>query len=495
MFAGKMRAKTGYDLNTLLIIGNFCVCTIAIILFYNKGGNQYVDIYTLILLCIFGIQNLLILSYEKKRTDPFVLILMIIALVFYMGRVVTLLYDPWSLALDMHSATPDDLNYSLIFIMLYNASIFLGLSTAGGKILYKKDVFDEYPANPRNIMIILLVAIVIAFYIPLSSDVIGRFAGYITGSFVKLQLIMLFIFIYLAINAKKISSRYLTISLILITIFTILTTLRGSRSALLTLAYLLLIAIISVKGRITFNKKAILIGTILIPLSVMFFISATYIRAVVPSRTVVSSYQLTILKESGLFGSKDINMLCRPIFNRMGFLDYSAVLIRNQEQYSKIINFQYYFESIMDNVLSPGFDIFGTPRVSHSMSYISRGEAVPTRKDIRAGYQSNMPTVYGEYYVLFHGYSALIILFVFSYIFKKIYLSIRNKDTFIFYLYRALVLYFFYLWLNSFGIDWMMLDLIGIIITVGLFENFYKMRRRKLKPVYKVKELVGDTPH
>lgn len=494
MFAGKMRAKTGYDLNTLLIIGNFCVCTIAIILFYNKGSNQYVDIYTLILLCTFGAQNLLILLYEKKKRDSFVLLLMIIAFVFYMGRVVTLLYEPWSPSLYRHSATPDDLNYSLIFIMLSNASIFLGLSVAGGNVLKGKSRFTvQYPAKPRNIVIILLLVIAIGFYISLASDIIGRFAGYITGVFVKLHLIMLFTFIYLAINAKKISRRYLTISLILFTIFILFNTLHGSRSALLTLAYLLLIAIISVKGRVTFNRKAILIGTILIPLSVILFISATYIRQIGASRQDVST-KLTVLKEANLINLEDIRLLLRPVFDRMGFLDYSAVLIRNQEQYSKIINFQYYFKTIVDNVLSPGFDMFDTPRVSHSMSYIGRGESLPTKKHISAAYQSNMPTVYGENYVLFHGYPALIILFSFSYILKKIYLSIRSKDAFLFYMYRALVLYVFYLWLNSFGIDWMMLDLIGIIITVSLFKNFYKMRRRK-EPICKVKELVGDTPH
>ena len=414
MFVGKMRAKTGYDLNTLLIIANCCICAIAIILYYNKGGNQYVDIYTVILLCIFGAQNLLMLLFEKKKRDPFVLLLMIIALVFYMGRVVTLLYDPWSVALDIHSGTPDDLNYSLVFIFFSNASIFLGLSIAGGNVLKERSRFAvQYPAEPRNILIILLLVIAIGFYVSLASDIIGRFAGYITGIFVKLHLIMLFTFIYLAINAKKISRRHLTIFLILFTIFILFTTLRGSRSALLTLGYLLLIAIFSVKGRFTFNKKAILIGTILIPLSVMFFISATYIRAIVPSGSVVSSNQLTILKEANIFGLKDISLLCRPIFNRMGFLDYSAVVIRNQERYGKMINFQYYFKSIIDNVLSPGFNVFNTPRVSHCMSYISRGESVPMQKDITAAYQADMPTVYGEYYVLFYGYPALIILFSF----------------------------------------------------------------------------------
>ena len=195
------------------------------------------------------------------------------------------------------------------------------------------------------------------------------------------------------------------------------------------------------------------------------------------------SKQMTLLKEADLIASKDIGLLYRPIFDRIGFLDYATILIRDPQRFGKSINFTYYFKSIVDNALTPGFNVFDTPRVSHSLSYISRGEPVPTQKDITAAYQSDMLTVYGEYYVLFYGYPALIMFFVGSYIFKKIYLSIRSKDVFLFYTYRALVLFVFYNGLNSFGIDWMVLDLIGIIITVELFKNFFKMRSRKLKPV------------
>lgn len=492
-----MRNKTGYDLNSLLIIANIIICAIGIYLYCKLGSNQYVNEHTIIILCIFGIQNLLILSYERKRTDPFVLILMIIALVFYMGRVVTLLYDPWSTALFRYSLASDDLNYSLVFIILSNAAIFLGLSAAGEKILYKKNVHtDAYPANPRNVIIILLATIIITFYISLASDIIGRFAGYITGVFIKLYLILLFTFIYLAVNFRKISNRNLITLLILITTFIIFTTLSGSRSALLTVAYLLLIVFLSMKDRIKFNKKIVLISPVLIFLSIIFFTSATYIRQVDTNRRIVSSKQLTFLKESNIFVSQDVKTLCRPIFDRTGFLDYSADIITNKEQYHNVINIIYYFKSTIDNSLTPGFNIFDTPKAANAIRY-SYGYGFysnPTHKDIIGAYHSDMLTLYGEYYVLFWGYPALIIFFIFSHIFKRLYLSVKSKDAFLFYLYRALILYVFWLWINSFGMDWMVLDLIGIFITVGLFKNFYKMRRRK-EPIYRVKELVGDTPH
>lgn len=104
-----------------------------------------------------------------------------------------------------------------------------------------------------------------------------------------------------------------------------------------------------------------------------------------------------------------------------------------------------------------------------------------------------MLTLYGEYYVLCHGYPALIIFFIFSYIFKKFYLSVNSKDALLFYLYRAVILYIFNLWLHSFGMDWMVLDLICIFTTICLFRKFYKMRRKKPVTIYKVRELVEDS--
>ena len=146
------------------------------------------------------------LLYERKKTDPFVLILVVFSLAFYMLRILTLLNDPWSVALVSHSMTSADVNYSLIFIMLSNGSIFLGLSMAGGRIYFKKELLNEYPAAVVNVMFILLLALALGLYMKLAINILGRFVGYITGSFIKLQLIQMFTAIYLIVNFKKLKT-------------------------------------------------------------------------------------------------------------------------------------------------------------------------------------------------------------------------------------------------------------------------------------------------
>ena len=475
-----MRRKSSYDLNSLIVFGNIAVCLISIYLYWKSGGNQYVNISTLILLCIFGIENFLMLLYEKKRRDPFVLLLLIVTLCFYMGRVATLLYDPWSELLAISSSSSLDLNYSLIFIMFFNFSIFLGLTMGGGNILYKEeDIPDNYPANSRNIILLLVIVMFLSYCLPAAGNFIGRFSGYIC-LFINLNLILLFTSVYLVINFNKISKLKRIVFLSLFTIFVLKSTLSGSRAALLAVVSFLLVAVLSVKGKIILNRRNILISLIIIPGFLIFFTVATQMRSAGISRYFSPIKQLALLKKAGSAKLKDVSKLCRPMFNRVAFLDYATLLIRNPQCYREVIKPAYYFKSIIDNVLTPGFTVFNTPRVSSTLKYISRGEPVPTQEQIMASPQSDMPTIYGEYYVFFYGYFALVIILISSFIFKKIYLSICTKDAFLFYLYRALVLYVFYLWINSFGVDWLLFDLISIIVTISLFKNFYKMRKRKV---------------
>jgi hypothetical protein len=461
------------DFNSLIIIANIAVCAVAMTLYGIFGGNPCVDIRTLILLCIFGIENIVMLVCEKKRRDPFVIFLMVIALFFYMGRVATLLYVPPLFV----AFTSVDLNASLIFIMFANMAIFLGLSAAGTKIFYRgTDAADRVLACPGHVIAVLLGVMALSSWIRASGGTDGGFRGYLS-MFTNPNLIALCTVIYIAVNFSKFTKRTRNLLFGVVVFFMLWATFNGSRSALLNLSCYFLAAFLSLKGRVLFSKKAMLIGLIMIPIAFYFFIAATYIRQSGAMLEVEYSKKVSILKKGQVFGSRDVRQLSRPLLERIGFLDFAALLISDPQRYRKIINFQYYFDSILDNVLSPGFNLTDTTTVSHSLGYVTRGEGLPLHEQVSVAYQSDMPTVYGENFVLFYGYPALTVLFVMAFIFKKIYLSIRNNDVTLFYLHRALVLYVFYLWINSFGLDWMLFDLVGIIVTIALFQHFYKMRK------------------
>lgn len=490
-----LRDRKVYDLNSLLKLCNICICVIAIIFFINVGDNNYVDQNTLYLLCILGAQNILILMYEKRKRDPFIIVLMFNNLAFYMVRVATLLYTEWSLALNRYSITSNEVNYSLIFIIFSNAAIFLGLCTARGKIISRGiDYIKEKPASPKVIIALSIILILFNSFMLMRLDFLGRIKSFLGGIFANRYILIFLVILYLIINFRKITSIHKIYLISVVTFFIITLTLIGSRSGVLTIFLYTLFGFLSVKGRVLISNKHILIAIGLLVISIFLFLSATFIRKIdYKPYTVITMERWDAATDFRAYTTiEDTKLFLSPLFDRVGFLDYATDLIINKEKYSKIISPVYYFKSIIDNGLTPGFNIFDVPKSSNALRYIYLGLSDhPTHKDVVEEYSSDMFTVYGEYYVLFGGYLALIFIFIFSYIFKTLYLRIKNKDLFLFFLYRALVLLIFHNWLSSFGMDWVLSELIEILIPVFLFQNFFRMRSLKnvtkagFRPIYR----------
>lgn len=478
-----MFKKIAFDLSTLLQISNLCIGLIAVILYYNIGPNEYVDVYTIILTCIFSVQNILMLSYEKTHRDPFLLILILVVTLFYTTRVLTLLYDPWSLVLLRYDFTARDFNHSFLFIIISNIAIFMGLITARRKIIFRKmDNISFKPGKPLIVSLILAFTLFCNYFFILGIESLGRISGFIAGIFLNTGIVLLLTITYTLINYKYLSGIYKTILLSLFLIFIIITTLYGSRSSFLTLFIITLCAMLSFKGVIRISKRVIVIAVLLLPLMVFSFLVATYLRELrYDPKTVINMERVAFLNDFQLYDSgQEVKLILRPIFDRVGYLSYAADIIANSNEYSKVINFKYYFESVIDNAFTPGFNIFDTPKAANALRYIYLGlKSNPTHKDVIEEYNSDIFTIYGEYYVLFGGYPALVFLFLFSHLFKRFYLAVKTKDLFLYYLYRALILLVFHNWLISFGMDWMVYELISFLIPILILKKFYIMRRRK----------------
>lgn len=89
--------------------------------------------------------------------------------------------------------------------------------------------------------------------------------------------------------------------------------------------------------------------------------------------------------------------------------------------------------------------------------------------------------IYGEFYVLFYGFAGLPVFFFLAFIMQKVLNIFTITNSFSACLCRAIILYLFYNLLNSFGIDWFIMDLIATIITTFLFARFYVVKRKKAK--------------
>ena len=493
--------KTKYDLNLLLGIANVFVCGVCIFLYNIEDNNGPVNVITLVLIAFFAIENIGMLSYEKRRRSPFIIILVLVVTVFYMTRVATILHIPASASLWGHSSIPSasDLNYSLMFILLSNVSMFLGFYFAGEYNKNRKKIICEEDNFPqiRNVIIIIALVVSVNFFNVLNFESLGRLTGYIQ-TFLNRDTILLFTFTMLAYHYNKISLRTRMLFVVIISLIVILITLSGSRSGVLSVGMVLLMGILAVKQKIMVSKKVILVSLIIIPISIIFFATATFIQ----HQGIKGA--ITIIQHQGIKGAITIEHLAVAkakgsqalehdhiidylslIYYRLGFLDFSTELIANRQKFARIINGQYYAESIVDNVLTPGFDIFGTPRASHALSYTRRNEPVPDIDQIMSAYQSDQMGIYGEYYVFFNGYSALAVFFFLAFIYQVIYSNLQTTNGLLTCIYRAVLLNLFYLWLNSFGMDWFAFDLIIAVITTFIFARYY-FSKGKRKIVFRI---------
>jgi len=261
--------------------------------------------------------------------------------------------------------------------------------------------------------------------------------------------------------------------------------LSGSRSGILSVGMVLLMGILAVKQNVMINKKIILTSFIIIPVSIVFFSLATFkqqlgIKGVVPIKQLMFDNQ-----EVNFFDLKFIEQYLPIIYYRLGYLDYSTELIANRQKFEKIINGQYYFESTIDNVLTPGFDIFSTPRASHALSYTRRGDPLPDIYQITKYYQSDQMGIYGEYYVFFNGYPALAVFFFMAIFFQTVFVNLQGANSLLTCIYKAVILNLFYIWLNSFGMDWFFFDVVAMIVTTFIFARYY-VNKRKRKFVFRV---------
>lgn len=477
----KFTAKV-YDLNTLLRVANVLICSLTIYLYCNmKDENDYVNIFTIVLGGLFAIENIGMLSYEKRRRNPFILILVILMTVFYMARIATLTFMPASmLAYGVNFITASDINYTLIFILLSNASMFLGFHIGGKNNVIRENITcaDDPAPKARNAIIIISLLVLVEFSNVISVEKFGRLSGFVQY-IVNMQIIILFTFTSLIYHYKKISLRIRSLFIVIIVATVILITMAGGKGATLAVGILLVMSILAVKQRVIIRRKIILLSLILIPISIILFVTGSSKRSFAITNKILTVEQLYNFYEHEVYSFDCMEKSVGVIYNRLGFLDISTEIIANRQKFAKVVTAQYYIKSIIDNVLTPGFDVFDTVRVSHALKYVRLGEPIPDNKDqISLNYQADQMGIYGEYYVLFYGYPALVFFFLLAFMLQRVFHALETRNILLSCMYRAALLGLFYIYMNSFGTDWLALDIVSTVITTFLFARFYVSNRK-----------------
>lgn len=470
--------KSTLDLNVILRWANWLFFAATLFFYLKNGGNEYVDGRSVVLGGLLSLQMHLFLYLEYRRRDPFVLLLCLQMVFYFVLRLASLAFYPFSNVFLRYPFGPDQLNYGLVFILVANCVLYAGLSF--NRIAPEPPQFRlRHVYQPRQthlVVLMLAIGFVMAFAPALGIVGLSTLIGMLNSLFINLSILLFMVLVYVVLFNKHISRTMAIVLFAGILLFVLLQTLTGSRSAILTLLNYLLFGFLGIYGFVRLKVRYLLTFVLLLPLMIGFFLVATFLRPRLEDRSMLSKETFETIKDFKVEGSVDESaaFLLAPVFDRIGFLDFTAETIANGEHYQSVFNLPYYGKSIVDNVLTPGFDVFGVPRVSNATTFIYNNYGKPEKAKVVEAYQSDEFTLYGELYVLLGKWFALIPIFLVGFFAKRIYVNLKDANPFQFLLKRGFVLAIYYSLLNSFGLDWVVLDLVGLLFTYAIFKRFFR---------------------
>jgi hypothetical protein len=476
------RART-IDFNSLLIGANAAVACLVLFASSWTNGNPYIDGESIGLAALLCAQTHVALVLERRRRDPFVLLLAFEMIFYYSLRIFTLVVYPFSTVFDRYPYYSQDSNQALIFIIIANLMLYGGLWAVRSP--------DPAPESTRwravapGRVILLLVSAIGTTYFTQSFSTQGdvpRALDFLS-LFLTANIIVLMALTYYFLFRETLSKRFAATLGLLILIDMIVHTLAGSRSAIITFVQDCVFVALALWGRIRFRRAHVVIGLVVSPLVLLLligsFLVSSYNRS---SREIGASFDIrraiTSATDAGsqLSLDSEIGVALAPMLARVGFFDISAEIIAHRAEYRSVINTSAYGKSIVDNILTPGFDVFDWPKTGNALQFIYMDWGTPSKRDVPESYQSDPLGLYGEFYALF-GYASLPLMFLASYGIKFLYQRLRSSSPFFLVIKRVIVLYVFLELLRSFGLDWILAELVPLVAAIYLYSFFFASKR------------------
>jgi hypothetical protein len=247
----------------------------------------------------------------------------------------------------------------------------------------------------------------------------------------------------------------------------------------------LLVGALAVRGVVRWRLRTVLLGVAALPAMLVIMVAAFVISTQNRSEragaaTLDTGQALNVAREASdrLVDSPLIDVVLPPIAARTGYFDFPAELIAHRDRYTDAIGPAAYLRSITDNILTPGFDLFDQPKLANALRFAYLEQGRPSKRQITEEYHSDQLGMYGEAYVLF-GLAAPLFLGLFACGLKAVYVRLRAPNPFLLGAKRAILLLVFIRWIDSFGFDWMLSELITFVGAYLLFSYIFTVRRSR----------------
>ena len=479
--------KHTVGINDMLSFVNLIVFSLIIyVLFFNQSveDNPYVNWITLVMGLTLCIQTHILLRLEKRNSNPFALILAYVTTIYYSLRIFTITLYPFSAVFDRGLYGPADSNFSMLIILISNTFLAAGLFSLKKTFEPEINTSGYKPKQPKVAFILLCALLILSIlYASFQSDI---------PKFISLLLIFFDPINFFLITAIFVMTFHLQINIfykytLIVVALTLcaLQTLSGSRSGILTYLNFLFFLLVVLVPFFRVKIKSFAILCMLSPL--LFFLLYSIFTYTTLSRGMLqgSGVNLTVAEKYLIVKNtremNDNSLIYEEMISlnlaRAGFFDFTSEIIAHRKMYDEIFTPLSYIKSFVDNVFTPGFDVFDYPKIGNAVSFAYRGDRDIKKSAILfEGYQSDQITIIAELFSLFW-YGSFIILFLIGRLFVYFYKKSGNESPFNLALKRFFMCLIFYKLLLSFGLDWLTLDVIVILITVKLIKRLFQVDR------------------
>jgi hypothetical protein len=298
------------------------------------------------------------------------------------------------------------------------------------------------------------------------------------------SMLLLLVLAYYILYRRSLSQTAAIAIIGLIVLEVVAHTLSGSRSAIVSLIQTSLLVMLAIGGRIKLNRNLVVLGVAVMPLAVALMIAAFAISTY--NRFAKERGDLPDLERAAEFvgaSTRDpliierLEIIAPAIASRAGFFDFSAEVIANRDEYSAVFNLGTYFRSIVDNVFTPGLDVFDQPKIANALQFVYRNWGQPSKSYVaEESYQSDQIGIYGEFFTLM-GWASLPVLFLIAYGLKRIYVGLSGRNPYVFAVKRIIVLFVFVRMLDSFGMDWTITETIPLVLAVVIYAKLFESKR------------------
>lgn len=464
--------RNSISIYKLLEISNLLLLLAMFAVYFSVGNTHYINEYTIVINSLITCISFAVIRDAQRNDNQLLTILSLMMILFFQMRVVTLNWTEYTEVLDFRVKTDSSgYNYALCFVCVAYVVLWRAVHIES---LHKPDGINLSVASNagKRVLVFLYCAFTIDVATALDVPVVAQTGRYLSTFFFNFLFMLMLGFCYFISRWKK-ESRSNKIALFaLIIIYIAVYTLIGRRATIYGIFVFLVFAALAL-NKIRIKKIYIFIALIISPIMILFFSYSTFLRSMGEKTLDISTQEELLTTFGENLRMNDFKVVISPVFDRVGYLDWADEMIINRDFLKNYIKPSYYFESIVDNLLTPGFNIYDMPKMSNVIEKCYEYKVKPntiTYKLDYGQYKSDGMSLYGEAYLLLGPFFSLFYILIIGLFLRNFYNKNKNGNQPQLIWKRIIVFYMFYEIIGSFGLDWSVIHLVSFIINYYIYN-------------------------